>query len=365
MALAAAVGAAAAGLAGCATGRVEPGDAYHPVYPPPPARPRVIHRLNLRSADDLFEPSFFDRLGEAFTGAASQRLMRPSSVAVGPGGHVIVSDQELQGVHVFDVRGRQARFVDRAGPTHLVSPVGVAAWPDRFAVADSALQQVFVFDLEGQLVRELAPAGAFDRPSGLAYDRARDELYVVDTAAARVEVFEPATGRRVRRFGGPGRDIEQFNYPTHVFVDGGGRVYVTDSMNFRVQILTRDGRYLGSVGRLGDATGHLAVPKGVAVDRFGHIYVVDSYLSAVQVFDAEGRLLLHFGGVGEATGHFQVPTGLTMTPDNRLYVCDSMNRRVQIFEYIGGSDDEPTPPDRGAPADAADDDPAGGGVAPR
>ena len=311
---------------------------YHPRWPSA-GQARIVHQRNLHAGEDMGRSSFLDSLGRLITGESPRRMLRPSSVAVRPGRWMIVSDQELQAVHLVNLKSGKRRFVDRFKDQYFVSPVGVAVCESLFAVADSALNGVYLLTEAGKPVRRIDKPGGFGRPTGLAFDPTHRELYVVDTLAHEVCVFD-LEGNLRRRFGARGSDVEQFNYPTHVFVDARGQIYVTDSLNFRVQVFDRMGRYRFDIGRHGDASGHLGVPKGVAVDSQGHIYIVDSYFSTVQIFDAEGRFLLNFGHPGERSGEFQVPTGIAIDADNRIYVCDSLNRRVQIFEYIGGFDDE-------------------------
>ncbi|MHC4716465.1 MAG: 6-bladed beta-propeller [Planctomycetota bacterium] len=312
----------------------------HPLWPPAPARPRVAHLKNVHSASDLSKATFLARVSRAVTGSRRISLIRPSGVAVQEGRYLYVTDQKLQAVIVFDLRSSASTSIQRAGKTFFVSPVGVAACGDTVAVSDSALNTVYLLTPKGKLVRTLQKPGGFKRPTGLAWNPKNGLLYVVDTLANEICVFDPASGRLVRRFGSPGMHVGQFNYPTHIFADRAGKVYVTDSLNFRVQTFDSEGKFLFFVGKQGDATGHLAVPKGVGVDSLGHIYIVDSYFSTVQVFDQQGGFLLAVGMPGPGPGAFQVPTGLTVDSEDRIYVCDSYNNRVQILQYVGGTADE-------------------------
>ena len=60
--------------------------------------------------------------------------------------------------------------------------------------------------------------------------------------------------------------------------------YVSDAMNFRIQVLNSAGEVISSFGETGDATGYLARPKGVATDSYGNIYVVDAlFLSLIHI----------------------------------------------------------------------------------
>jgi DNA-binding beta-propeller fold protein YncE len=329
-------------LTACASPRqVSEDDGFHPSWPGE-GEPRIVHVRNLAAPRDVGRPTLLGSLGRALTGAPPQRLVRPSSVAV-DGERLLVSDQELQGVHMINLQTGKGRFFAKGDDRYFVSPVGVAIIGDRFAVADGSLAAVFLLDNRGRLVRRIEPADGFKRPTGLAYDPQHDELYVVDTVANNVIVFD-IEGNELRRFGDAGSDVEQFNFPTHVFVDQRGRVLVTDSLNFRVQVFSREGQYQFDIGRHGDATGHLGVPKGVAVDSDGYIYIIDSYFSTVQIFDDQGQFLLNFGDVGDRSGQFQVPTGITITPDDHVYVCDSYNSRIQVFQYLQGASDETPQP---------------------
>jgi DNA-binding beta-propeller fold protein YncE len=326
-------------VAGCNPPATED-DGIHPVWPLPPAQPRVRHVKNIRGQQDIARPNPFEQFGRLITGHTDATLLRPHAAAVVEGKTLYVTDQERQAVAVFDLKTGKARWITQADDTYLVSPVGVAAVNDDLAVSDSALKRVFVFSPKGKLEAALAKPGGWGRPTGLAFDAERQLLYVADTVANEICVFKVPGYKMVRKIGAHGIGPAEFNCPTHLCLDREGRLYVTDSLNFRVQVLDGDGRYLAEIGKLGDASGHLAVPKGVGVDSYGHIYVVDSYFSAIQAFDRKGRFLLTIGSPGAGSGQFQVPSGLLVDSQDRIYICDSLNRRIQLLEYIGGPTDE-------------------------
>ncbi len=314
----------------------------HPVWPAPPAAPRIKHLFTLHSPSELAHPGLLARLANLVGGSSRQALLRPQGIAISADRIAYITDQERQLVNAINLDTGKNTIIDRAGKTFFVSPVGAAVCDGLVAVSDSALNQVYLFAPDGTLKMTLQPPGGFRRPTGLAFDAKRKLLFVVDTLANRVLAFD-MDGRQALSFGGPGTDAGEFNYPTQIFLDDEGRIFVTDSLNHRVQAFDADGHFLFYVGSLGDSSGHVAVPKGVGVDSLGHVYVVDSYFSVVEVFDQKGRLLLSFGGPGSENGQFQVPTGLTVDGQDRIYVCDSMNRRVQIFQYIGEKNDETVP----------------------
>jgi len=324
-------------ITGCAPATIEEA---HPVWPPPPAEARILHLKNVRSISDLAKPSAFDGFIQMLTGGRQLALLRPHDAAVWADRYLFVTDQEQQAVVVFNLKTAKASLITQVGGTFLVSPVGVAVCGEWIAVSDSALNRVYLLTPKGKLIKTIVKPEGFARPTGLAYDSATGLLYVVDTLANEVCVFNLSSGEMVRRFGSRGQGRGQFNFPTHVCVGPAGRIYVTDSLNFRVQVFDGQGNYLFHIGQLGDASGHLAVPKGVGVDSQGHIYVVDSYFSRIQIFNANGVFLLAIGEPGEDSGGFQVPAGLTIDSRNRIYVCDSYNERIQLLQFAGVPDDE-------------------------
>jgi hypothetical protein len=141
-------------------------------------------------------------------------------------------------------------------------------------------------------------------------------------------------GSVLQVIGKTGSGNGEFNYPTELRLNGQDLV-VVDAMNFRVQVLGKDGTFRYAIGKEGDGAGWMFRPKGIGFDSEGHLYVVDAQWGVVQVFDNEGRLLYYFGGRGAELGQFQLPAGLQIDGHDRIYVVDAFNRRVQVFHYYG------------------------------
>ncbi len=138
----------------------------------------------------------------------------------------------------------------------------------------------------------------------------------------------------MKKIGKPGTGNGEFNLPTELRLYG-DNLAVVDAMNFRVQVLDKNGEFQYSIGKIGDVVGAMFRPKAVGFDSEGHLYVVDGTWSVVQVFNREGQLLYYFGQLGTAPGAFQLPAGLRIDGQDRIYVVDSFNRRVQVFHYYG------------------------------
>lgn len=308
------------------------------VWPLPPAEPRVKFVRSVSGEADLAggAKTFWAKLWAAVIGqgGAGAKFTTPYAFAE-LDGKILIADSDGATVWVLDLEGGSfRRFLAAAVNALLAKPVGIATdGRSRVYVADAARAKVFVFSAAGKLVGELAPSTPFGRPTGVAADFPGREVFVADTGAHQIVAFSADSLREVRRFGRRGAGPGEFNFPVQLAV-GGGRLFVNDSLNFRIQILTLDGKPVASFGQAGDGSGDLGRPKGMAIDRDGNLLVADALFDVVQVFDGQGRLLVAFGGRGNGNGQFWLPTGVFVDSRNRIYVADSGNRRVQVFAYL-------------------------------
>jgi len=311
-----------------------------PVWPLPPEEPRIRYLRSYHGADDFKtrKPSRWKSLLLGDDPSDQKRpdaLVKPYGIAVSRIGRVYVTDTVSRRVFVFDPEGKTVTFLGETGTARLSKPVGVAVdRNDHVFVADATANRVFGYDVDGRLLIAIGREGEFDNPSGLAVDRKRDLLYVADAKKHQVLCYSTKDGAAVRTIGHRGGAPGEFNFPTNLFVDAHSRLYVTDTMNFRIQIFDPDGVFVSQFGTQGDTPGSLNRPKGVGVDSEGHIYVVDSSFNNFQTFDADGQLLLFVGAVGRGPGEFFLPAGLFVDDRDLIYVADQGNARVQVFEYL-------------------------------
>jgi DNA-binding beta-propeller fold protein YncE len=112
-------------------------------------------------------------------------------------------------------------------------------------------------------------------------------------------------------------------------------LYVVDTLNFRVQIFTPNGKFIKTFGEIGNLPGNFYRPKGIGLDSEGHIYVSDASFSNVQIFDQDGRLLLSFGAFGSGLADLRLPAGLYINEHDQIYVVDQFNNRIQVYQFLG------------------------------
>lgn len=267
-------------------------------------------------------------------------MVRPYSITTDSRGRIIVTDPGAHGVHIFDFGKEKYKFLSRQDTEKnpLVAPQCVTVdAQDKIYVTDSDSGKIFVFDPNGKFERVIGSLkygeGYFKRPTGIAVDSPAQRIYVTDTLRNQIFVMD-MQGSVLKRIGKQGTGNGEFNFPTELRLYG-ENLAVVDAMNFRVQVLDKNGEFQYSIGKIGDEVGAMFRPKGVGFDSEGHLYVVDGMWSVVQVFNREGQLLYYFGQLGTAPGTFQLPAGLGIDAQDRIYVVDSFNHRVEVFHYYG------------------------------
>jgi DNA-binding beta-propeller fold protein YncE len=303
-------------------------------WPAPPAEPYIVYQRAIAGPQDIgAKASSWMRFANWVTGvkANAENLSRPFGLSLNADGSLLVTDAGLGQVCQFDAAKKQWLKWRAAGKQKFSSPVAAVRRGEIIFVADPGLGKIVAFDAGKERLR-LAITNELQHPSGLAL--LGDRLLVTDSQRHQVLVFG-VDGKFISAFGQRGSGPGEFNFPSHVAVDGRKRIYVTDAMNHRVQVFDAEGTFLREFGGAGDGPGRFSRPKGVAVDTAGHVYVVDALFDNVQIFDDAGRLLLDLGGSGSAPGQFWLPNAIVINSRDEIFVADTYNGRVQVLRYTG------------------------------
>ena len=271
------------------------------------------------------------------------QLIGPYGIAFDSKGLVYVADQKVGAIFIFNTETHDATLIKNGSDAHFVLINGLAIDDgDRLFVSDGQLHHVLVFnpkhEVEGQISEGLVD------PVGLAVDNENRLLYVVDEQQDQVIVYDADSLKELRRIGTPGKKHSlttpgDFGAATNVALDGDGNIYVTDTMNSRVEIFDADGNFISTFGKAGDGPGYLFRPKGIAVDSDGHIWVADQFQDRLQVFNREGQLLTYVGDThANAPGQFKALVGVAIDKQNRVYTTEQYPGRMQVFRYITDSE---------------------------
>ncbi len=267
------------------------------------------------------------------------QLMAPTGITFDSKGRIYIGDAKVGAIFIYNLEDKSTAFLLGGKNAHFGQTVGMAMDDnDRLFVADAKLHHVTVISPKGQ-EEENFGSGVMVSPAGLALDRENRFLYVVDSQLDQVLVYDADTYKLLRRIGATGKkhtltDPGNFSLPTRCAVDSDGNLFVTDTLNNRVEIFDADGNFIREFGKAGDGPGRFARPKGIAVDPDGHIWVADAMLQRVQVFDQEGRLLMVVGQEGTLAGQFSALSDIAIDKNNRVVTIEDYPARAQVFRYV-------------------------------
>ena len=192
---------------------------------------------------------------------------------------------------------------------------------DPFGVAVAADGTIYVADAgESNRIRKLSPDGK------------------VSTLAGGSEGFADGAGAAA-----------SFNTPSALALGPDGNLYVADTGNNRIRKITPDGKVstVAGNGTAGYVDGPAAQaqfngPIGLAVSVRGDIYVADTYNDVIRMITTEGEVTTIAGGgmPGYADGEqktalFDTPSGIIVVEDSSLIVADTGNGRLRKVSAEG------------------------------
>jgi hypothetical protein len=144
-----------------------------------------------------------------------------------------------------------------------------------------------------------------------------------------------------------------FNEPFDLAIGPNGDVYVSDTVNQRIQQFTPIGGFVRTWGsfcniangqgcvdpdmggplQLGD--GEFWDPVGLTFNAAGNLHVAEWSNDRVQVFDATGSFIRKWGSSGSGPGQFDIADDVAFDSQGRVFVVDKLNNRIQRFSSIG------------------------------
>lgn len=219
---------------------------------------------------------------------------------------------------VRDGRGTGARFAD---------PFGVAVGADgSIYVADSGDAPAVRRIAPDRTVTSIAP-GAFVAPSGVAVD-AQGTIFVADTGADAI-VRLSADGVATTLVDG----ASGLRGPVGIAISRDGRIVIADTYNDRiVQLSNGSLDVLAGTGAPGFADGPASgasfdTPTGVAVDEAGNIFVADTGNGAIRVITSGGEVRTIAPGPSDPLIR---PIAVTAAPSGEVYIADDRGRVLEL-----------------------------------
>lgn len=199
-----------------------------------------------------------------------------------------------------------------------------------------------------------ATSALLDRPTGVAVD-ASGNIYIADTLNNRIREVSEGTittiaGTGASKFSGDGGPAAAatLDQPAAVAVDSNGNVYIADTNNNRIRemiggtINTVAGNGVQSYSGDGGLARAAALnsPTGVAVDAAFNIYIGDTGNQRVRMVSSTtgnittiaGTGVAGFNGDGPASAaELDGPSGVHADSSGTVYVADSDNNRIRTI----------------------------------
>ncbi len=209
--------------------------------------------------------------------------------------------------------------------------------------------------------RGTALMAQIDTPGGVAMDTAGN-LYIADSANHRIRKMTPGgviatiAGNGTPGFSGDGKAAvnAQLDGPSGVAVDPGGTIYIADTNNNRIRVVTPEGIIYtlagnGNAGFFGDGGmaihGSLHAPQGVAVDSLGNFYIADTLDHRVRRVSQTDNIITTIAGNGNSTfsgdggpgasASLNLPVAVALDGAGNVYIADQGNGRIRMVSQSG------------------------------
>jgi mucin-19 len=301
------------------------------------------------------------------------RLLAPQGVAVDPAGNLYVADTGNNTIRKITPAGVVTTLAGLAGVSGSTNGTNTGArfWRPTGIALDSSTN-LYVTDSGNHTIREVTPAGVvstlagtagvqgyadgtngtkFRSPCGIAVD-AGSNLYVADFGNAVIRKITPA-GVVTTFAGNPGTNVSTdatntpmpFLMPCGVAVDSSSNVYIADTGNHVIRVVTPAGVVSTLAGLVGvpgavdgtNSTAQFCFPQGIAVDAASNVYVADTFAWTIREITPAGVVSTIAGtanscGAADDIGpnaQFYYPCGLAVDGASNLYVADSFNNSIR------------------------------------
>jgi len=313
------------------------------------------------------------------TGTAAQ-FSFPQGIAVDATGTIYVADTNNSTIRKIAGGGVVTTFAGVATQTGTADGVGGSAlFNFPFGLATDSAGNVYVADHGSSTIRKISPGGTvttlagsgglsgsvdgqgnvarFDHPSAVSLDSAGN-VYVIDTSNQTVRKITSGgtvttlagTAGAVGKTDGSGT-AAKFFYPSGITVTGTGTVYVADTGNHTIRVVTAAGAVstlAGATGLAGTADGFggealFSYPAGVAIDGAGTLFIADHNNHTIRKMNTGGQVTTIAGsaglsgssdGVGGAA-RFNGPTGVAVDANGNIYVADAGNTSIRKIAANG------------------------------
>jgi len=274
--------------------------------------------------------------------ATSAELNAPTGVALDSSGNLYIADSGNSVIRQVTPSGTITTWAgnNTAGYSGDGGPATSAELDRPVAIAFDPQGNAYIADAGNNVIREVntsmvlftcvggpATLDQLNAPAAVVADNFNN-LYVADTGNRRIIqfhlnnlTFEWFAGTEVVGFSGDGGPALQANFddPFGIGVDKAGNVYIADTFNSRIRMITPATGIISTIagtgfpGYIGDGgpalDADLYFPHAVAVDSSGNIYIVDTFNQVIRELQPAAPQVTSNGIVNAASYAAQVSPG--------------------------------------------------------
>lgn len=256
---------------------------------------------------------------------SNARFTHPLALAADDAGNVFVADTENCTIRQINSAGYASTFAGLAGSCGTNDGTGASArfYGPQGITVDGA-GQLYVADTGNSTIRKITAAGVVSTLAGAAGD--------------------------VNSYDGLDANA-RFYHPEGLTIGPDGNLYVADTWNHTIRRVTPGGQVSTLAGLAGyygcrDGTNSKARfnrPAAIAADSLTNLYVADSFNHTIRMITAGGTVTTLAGlpGVWGSTdasnslARFYLPQGICLTTSGDLLVADSGNQTLRKVSLIG------------------------------
>lgn len=264
-----------------------------------------------------------------------QLLKQPHAIAVDNAKNMYVTDGSGK-VVVFDKDGNYIRSFGGYGkkPGSLRGALGISvdAEHDRVYIADRVRFRLVIYTTKGKFLKEVP---VLSPVTPMVY---KDKVYLATYGPI---VIYSLDGEKLDEWGARGKKAGEFDYPHGLSADKDGNIYVSDTNNTRLVVLSPRGEPIAAKGELpkgtelGQMPSEFGLPAGMVMDDKNRLFIVDAFDFSIKAYNLRGQQIAIFGGSpGQLEGEFSYPDGIAFLGDKTFAIADKFNDRIQVVRLI-------------------------------